>query len=185
MAVRPSMAYIIQMVRDLISDPAGDTEHFTDQQIQDKLDMARLDVYNEFLKPVATYTETNLAEWHDFWSIHDMWETDYVLQLANGPFTTADVAEPLIGKFHWDERQLIGIRISGRCYNVYRISAVLLTAWISDLRSQITSWTADGTTVQRAGQIKNMNDLALQYYALAWGWGNSSQTKLVRKDLKH
>ena len=61
----------------------------------------------------------------------------------------------------------------------------MVTMIIDEQRAQLMSWTADGTTVTRIGQISSMQKLAEKYYAMSWGWGNSTQVKLVRKDLKN
>lgn len=183
MAVRSSMSYIISFVRELIQDP--DAVQFTDQQIQDRLDLNRMDLYNDTLSPQDTVTSIGTIEYHDWFSRYSFWETDYLIQKLNGPTATPDVAEPLIGKFHYTANQLQPLIITGKAYNVYGVASTVLYMWVATLRSQITSWTADGTTVQRTGQIKTMNDLAAKYASMAWGWGNSTQIKLVRKDLRN
>lgn len=188
MAVRASMEYIIAFVRDLINDPSGDNAKFTDQQIQDRLDLNRLDLYQSELREMETINpDDGHIEWHDFFARLPFWETDYLIQEVNGEIVPdADVAEPLIGKWHWDEEQIyIPYVITGKVYNVYGVAATLITMWIAEIRSQIQSWTADGTTIQRTGQIKNMQDLAATYWGMAWGWGGSTQVKLVRKDLRN
>ncbi len=185
MAVRPSMSYLITFVRDLINDTAGASQQFTDQQIQDRLDLNRLDVYIEDLREVDTLTSSGTIEWHDFFSRLPFWETDYLIQQLDGDTSTPNTAEPLIGKFHYNTHQAEPLVITGKVYNVYGVAATMMTMWVAEIRSQVTSWTADGTTVQRTGQIRTMQDLASKYYAMAWGWGGSTQVKLVRKDLRN
>lgn len=185
MAVRPSMEYIITFVRELINDPDDGNSQYTDQQIQDRLDLNRMDLYRDKLKSADTLTETGYIEWHDFFARLPFWETDFQIQEVDGTNKTADEAEPIIGKFHFDDHQPTPLVISGKVYNVYGVAANLLTVWASSLKSQISSWTADGTTVTRIGQVKSFNDLAATYRAMAWGWGNYSQKKLVRKDLRN
>lgn len=185
MAVRPSMSYIITFVRDLVNDNPGASQQFTDQQIQDRLDLNRLDLYNSDLKSQDTITTDGTVEWHDFFARLPMWETDYVIQQIDGDLATPDVAEPLIGKFHYTAHQDEPLMITGKVYNVYGVAATLMTMWIAEIRSQVMSWTADGTTVTRIGQIGAMQRLADKYFQMAWGWGGSTQVKLVRKDLRN
>lgn len=185
MAVRPSMEYIITFVRELIQDPDDGTPQYTDQQIQDRLDLNRMDLYNDCLKPRDTRTTAGAIEWHDFFARLGFWETDFQIQEVNGTNKTADVAEPLIGKFHFNDHQPTPLMISGKVYNVYAVAATLMTMWISSLKQQITSWTADGTTITRIGQIRTMSGLADDYRSMAWGWGDYNQIKLVRKDLRN
>lgn len=185
MAVRASMAYIISHVRSLINDPADASTQFTDQFIQDQLDVHRLDLYNDCLTPADTVTSTGVIEWHDFFSRYAFWETDYLIQKVSGATATPDTVELLAGKFHYNTNQTEPLMITGKVYNVYGVSSKLLTTWVATLRGQIQSWTADGTTVQRIGQIRDMRNLAMDYSSMAWGWGNSTQIKLRRKDLRY
>lgn len=185
MAVRSSMAYIITFVRELINDPSGPDQKFTDQQIQDRLDLKRLDLYGDPLKPADTLNSDGTVAWKQWWARLPFWETDYFIQTMSGPTTAPDSAEPLIGKFVYLTSQTQPLIITGKVYNVYGVAASLLITWIAEIRSQIQMWTADGTTIQRVGQVKNMQDLAAKYSAMAWSWGNYNQIKLVRKDLRN
>lgn len=184
MPVRASMGYIITFVRELINDTSG-TPKWTDQQIQDRLDLNRLDLYGDDLKSGNTLDTDGTIDYKDFFARLPMWETDYVIQKLGGVVVTPDTAEPLIGKFHFNTHQEEPLVITGKVYNVYGVASTLITMWIAEIRSQIQSWSADGTTIQRIGQVKNMQDLAAKYYAMSWGWGNSTQVKLVRKDLRN
>jgi hypothetical protein len=185
MAVRASMTYIIAFVRELINDP--DATQFTDQQIQDRLDTKRLDLYGDCLSSMDTLMPDGTIEWHDFFHKIGFWETDYVIQKTSGPVVTPDTAEPLIGKWHFNTEQLEPLVITGKVYNVYGVAVSLLGSWISTLKTQITSWTADGTTITRLGQLNNMYKLIDLYSGMAWGWGGGrfNQIKLVRRDLKN
>ncbi len=183
MAVRPTMSYLITFVRELINDPAGASQQYTDQQIQDRLDLNRLDLYASELKPADTLATDGTIDWLDWYARLPFWETDYQIQEIDGTNLTANVAEPLIGKFHFNTSQDSPLVITGKVYNVYGVAATLMTMWIAEVRAQVQSWTADGTTVQRIGQISAMQNLAAKYFQMAWGWGGSTQVKLVRKDL--
>lgn len=185
MAVRASMAYIITFVRELINDPSGPDQKFTDQQIQDRLDLARLDYAAVDMKPLNNLASDGTIQWKQWFAPYSFWENDYVIQKIGGASSTPDTPEPLIGKFTYLTHQVQPLVITGKVYNVYRVAANLLLAWVAEIRSQIQMWTADGTTIQRVGQVKNMQDLASKYAGMAWGWGNQTQIKLVRKDLKN
>lgn len=184
MAVRATMAYIITFVRELIYD-TGATQKFTDQQIQDRLDLSRLDLYADCLKAPNILDTDGTIDWKDFYARYPFWETDFTIQKIDGTLNPPTTSEPLIGKFTYATHQEEPLVINGRVYNVYGVASNLMTTWIAELRTQIQYWSADGTTVQRIGQIRNMQDLAAEYAKKAWGWGNSTQIKLVRKDLKN
>lgn len=184
MAVRPEMAYIITFVRDLINDPAGSDQQFTDQQIQDRLDMTRRDIYRECMVSRDTLLPNGTIEWHDFFTTLSFWEPGYVIQKGNGEVVTPDEDELLVGRFYFEDHMSQPLYITGKVYNVYRVAAQLITSWISVIRGQISSWTADGTTIQRAGQIRDMRNLASEYAGYAWNWGHSAQVKLRRNDMR-
>ncbi len=185
MPVRTSMQYVITFVRELVNDTSA-TPQYTDQQIQDRLDLNRLDLYQDCLKAADTLTASGTIEWHDFHSRYPFWETDFVIKQPDGDVVTSNTPEPLIGKFSFTAHQSeIPLSITGRVYNVYGVAATLVTMMIADIRNQVTSWTADGTTIQRLNQLKNLEDLAKIYSQKAWGWGNYNQIKLVRKDLRN
>lgn len=185
MAVRSTMSYLITFVRDLINDPAGASQKYTDQQIQDRLDLNRLDLSFSPLEEQDYLSTTGFIEFRDWFARLPFWETDYVIQQVSGIPMTPDVAEPLIGKFHWNTNQPYALVIAGKVYNIYGVAATLMTTWIAEIRGQIQSWTADGTTVQRIGQVAAMQKLADKYFEMAWGWGGSTQVKLVRRDLRY
>lgn len=185
MPVRSSMGYLITFVRELINDPAGASQKFTDQQIQDRLDLNRLDLYGDILKSPGTLDTDGTIDYKDFYARLPFWETDYTVQKLSGALNAPTSAEPLIGRFQYATHQAEPLVITGRVYNVYGVASTLLLMWIAEVRAQIQSWSADGTTIQRIGQVKNMQDLAAKYAAMAWGWGNSTQVKLVRKDLRN
>ncbi len=184
---RSTMADIIAFVRELINDPAGVDQQYTDDQIQMRLDLGRLDMYQLPLIPRDSLSVTGEIEYLDFYSGFKFWEDDYVLQKYSGPLGTPDVAEPLLGHWHWNTSQEDSYIITGKIYNVYGAASTLLTNWIATIRSEILSWTADGTTIQRSRQLSSMTALAAQYADMAFGWGGgrANQIKLVRKDLRN
>lgn len=184
MAVRTSMEYIIEFVRTLIHDTDNTNYQFTDQEIQDRLDMHRLDLYQDCLRPADTLSATGYIEWYDFFSRYGFWEEDYLVQTSSGPEAVPDSVELLVGKFHYNDPRTDVLVITGKVYNVYGVAAKLLATWIASVKGQIQSWTADGTTIQRINQVNAMNSLVETYLAMAWGWGNSTQVKLRRRDLR-
>ncbi len=185
MAVRSSMAYLITFVRELINDPASATEKWSDQMIQDRLDLNRLDLYADRLKSPDILDTDGTIDWKQFFARLPFWETDFQIQKIGGALNAPTSSEPLIGKFTYATNQTEPLVITGKVYNVYGVASTLLTMWVAELRSQISMWSADGTTIQRIGQVKDAQSLAAKYASLAWGWGNSTQVKLVRKDLRN
>lgn len=181
MAVRPTMEYIITFVRDLILDPDG--LQYTDQQVQDCLDMNRLDIYNEYLEPAKKLALDGTEEHTDFYSKRNFWEEGAVLQLYTGAVLTPATMEYQIGRWTFSTHQtLLPISVTGRVYNVYGVASKLLIQWENTIRGQF-NFTADGLTIQRISELKDIHSLALTYQSMAWS-AMSSQIKLVRKDIR-
>lgn len=182
MAVRPTMDYLITFVRELINDPAGASQQYTDQQIQDRLDLNRMDVYIEDLREADTLTTAGRIEWHDFYSKLPFWEEDAVIQEINGVTLTPDDSNFLLGRWHFNAHQPFPIVITGKVYDMYTVAADFLLISISTLRNAF-NWTADGTTVQRISQVKDLQSQAAEFRSKGWSW--AKQIKLVRKDLRN
>lgn len=182
MPVRTTMQYLIDEVRALIGDPATDGK-FTDQQIQDKLDLNRKDLYEEVLDSGDTITPSGVFEWLDFYSQYKYWEEDVVLQEFSGEVVTPDTEEPLIGRWTFvTSLNTPELMARGRVYDVYGVAGKLLHQMQNDLRNSF-NFTADGLTVQRISQVKDLQALADKYASM--GWKALQQVKLVRKDLRY
>lgn len=181
MAVRPTVQYLIDYIRELIHDT--DRSQYTDQQIQDRLDLNRLDLFTQDLRADATLSPAGVTEYKSFHSLHHFWEAEPVLQTPQGTVLTPTDAQPLIGRWTFATSQNIRpVMATGRVYNVYGVCAKLLFQWENTLRSQF-NFTADGLTVQRIGQVKDLHSLGLTYQAMAWG-SIGTQIKLVRRDIR-
>jgi hypothetical protein len=175
------MQYIIEFVREQIHDT--DSEQYTDQQIQDRLDMARLDLYSHKLCAADTLSSTGTYEWKDFYSKHGFWEEGTVLQAPDGTVLTPTTSEYLIGRWTFATHQnQLPMGATGRVYNVYGVCAKLLFQWENTLRNQF-NFTADGLTVQRIAQVKDLHALGLTFQAMSWG-SPGTQIKLVRRDIR-
>jgi hypothetical protein len=150
MAVRSTMADLIALVRTMIADPAGASQQFTDQQIQDRLDSSRDDIRYENLRLapsiVNTASTSNIASYifADYFSDYGWWEADVVLQgylnAAYWKVLTPVVSELLLEEAHWAFEtsvfttgtvpgQLPPIFATGKIYDVYSTSADLLEFW--------------------------------------------------------
>jgi hypothetical protein len=191
MTVRTSMGYIISFVRDLIGDPAGADQDYTDQQIQDRLDLNRMDISFGEIEAVFTYSTIGRSEWHDFIAPVGFWETDVYLQTSAGAIQTPDDPNYMLGRFHFDAQLTQDILfLTGKAYNVYGAAGHLVTAQASAVRGSFNSFTADGLTVQRVTRLADLRQQASDLISMGWGWGwpgetlGSTQIRLVRNDIR-
>lgn len=187
MAVRPTMQYIINYVRELIGDPSSGGS-FTDQQIQDRLDLGRLDIYSREIRAADEVSPDGTILWKHFEAPLPFWEEGATLQEIDGTPVAGATANYLLG--HWDfasTRDSDILLVTGKVYNVYSVASSLLTLMVNDLRSNF-NFTADGLTVQRISRISDLRAQATSMASQAWGWGWGSdrptQIKLVRRDVR-
>src|SRR5258707_13612556 len=97
MAVRNTMqTSLIPRVRLLINDPAGGSQVFDDQTIQDVLDESRQDIGNMALLGVPTYSGATI-QYLDYYSDLGGWEDGYVLKQYLTVVVTPSVKEPIPG----------------------------------------------------------------------------------------
>jgi hypothetical protein len=165
----------------LINDTASDD--FSDQEIQDRLDLNRRDLYQMELNSAPTLVSGGSTEYHDFHSTYPFWEEDATLQDSQGNTLSPDTSDYLTGHWHFNtEPDNTTVLLTGKRYDVYGTCASLLTALAVRLRKDF-NFTADGLTVQRITQVRDLMDQAAMYRSMSWGSGNGSQIKLIRKDI--
>jgi hypothetical protein len=178
------MDSLITRVRHLINDHESDGDaYFTDQEIQDRLDLNRRDIYNLKLDAPPTIVAGGATEYHDFHSLFPFWEEGTVLKDCQGNTLTPNTSDYLTG--HWSftaAQESLPVLITGKRYDVYGSCAGLLIALVSKLRREF-NFTADGLTVQRITQVRDLQDQASMFRSMSWASGNASQIKLVRTDI--
>lgn len=184
MAVRPSMAALITLVRQMINDPSGGSQHFADQDIQDRLDASRDDVRYETLILAPSYVNvttngvlTPQTIFADYYSHFQWWETDVVLQGYNastGQYWT--VLTPVTSDYitgHWMFEsdpfnsptvpgQLPPLFATGKVYDPYCAAADIMEFWAV---TTLTAYdiTTDGQTLRRS-QMTDMRMKAAAMY---------------------
>jgi hypothetical protein len=172
------MASLIAYARELLNDPSP-TPTLTDQQIQDRLDLNRRDVYNMELRFPDIISTDGSVIWTDFFSRLGFWEDGHTLQGPNWNLVTPATAEPLIGRWTFAVSQQTPIYITGKAYDMYGACAQLLTVLEGSLR-QTMNFSADGLSVQRLDQLANIRSLRSSYQKQAW----VRNVKLVRGDMR-
>ncbi|HEY9077425.1 MAG TPA: hypothetical protein VIO61_12915 [Anaerolineaceae bacterium] len=157
---RTSMANLISLVRDLIGDPAGAEQTFSDDQIERSLDIHRWEFRYLPLKPLNTIAPGNI-EYRDWYSDEMYWESDAVLY--DGAYTqlTPSSSDPLHGRWSFTAHQP-EVRASGKVYDPYGAAADLLEMWAgkSALEFDVD---ADGASMKRSQKQQALRDLATVY----------------------
>lgn len=148
------MTALIAKCRDMIGDPAGASQQFDDQRIQDALDDTRDDIRYELLTAapslVNAVSTNNLPEvvWADYFSTYHWWETDVLLQGLNTTTQAAWVVlTPLASDYivgHWQFElnaittgtapgQYPPVFATGKTYDLHAAAADLLEWWAASL----------------------------------------------------
>ena len=166
MAVRASMAALITQVRSMIFDPAGASQTFDDQTIQDVLDGGRDDVSNFALRPYETYSSPGLL-YLDYYSEFGGvqlggWEDNAVLKQGLTVTVTPSVKEPIVGHWAFAASTFPPVYITGALHDVYRASADLLERW-SARWALAYSFSSDGQSFQRHQASIGLLNLAKMY----------------------
>jgi uncharacterized protein (DUF2237 family) len=173
---RAAMASIITLVRGLINDPAGASQQFTDDAIEDQLDLTRTYRLKEELTALAEPAGTQLK----FQSAYRYWESDLSLTNPAGTVLSPTSSDPISGYFVFGSTQT-GVYATGFTYDVYAASAELLTLWAGRIEQDILKFSADGSSYEFSGIRDAKLRLAAQYKARSSTFGMTSAT-MVRDD---
>src|ERR1022692_209294 len=158
MAVRSTMASIIARVRILVNDPAGASQQFTDQTIQDVLDSTRQDTNYLSLRPYPTFSGSTIL-YLDYYAEQGDWEDNATFWQYRTTQKTPSASEPIVGHWTFAVTTLPPVYLIGSTYDVYRSSADLLermaATWVTAYNVNV-----DGQSLQRAQVMPNLLALA-------------------------
>src|SRR5258707_8474820 len=198
MEVRATMNDLISRVRTMISDPAGASQQFTDQIIQDRLDSSRDDIRYESLQMApsivnpASTSNIGSVILASFYSEYNWWEADVVLQgYLSGAFwkvLTPVASDYIPGLWQFETNEFVSGRVpgqfppvfaTGKVYDPNRASADLLEFWAAAYARRFDS-SSDGQSFKVSqpalGLKKRLriypgqpNPKAPRLCGLAWG----------------
>lgn len=162
MAVRDSMAELIDRVRLLIGDvvTAGAAPVFSQKQIQDALDRERLDyILGDLHELAGRYSIVGGAyRWTDYLDplSYGDWEADATLYNGGFSLITPASSDYLTG--HWTfTDQPPPVFVVGKTFDVYAAAKNLHLALIAQqARSGAFDFTADGATFRRSQTIEQL-----------------------------
>lgn len=173
---RAAMAGLVTLVRGLINDPAGASQQFTDDAIEDQLDLTRAYHQKDELTALPELAGTQLK----FKSEYRYWESDLTLSSSAGTVLTPTNSDPNSGYFVFGSTQS-AVYATGFTYDPYAASAELLSLWAGRIEQDILKFSADGSSFEFSGIRDAKLRLAAQYKARSAAFGVSSAA-LVRDD---
>lgn len=157
------MGQLIGRARDLIGDPAGASQEFTDQRVQDALDCHQTVVRYASLSVGASIgSQTYL----DYYAGQGDWESDEKLFDGGGALLSPSEADRLTGRWSFAASTPPPVYLLGKTYDMYAAAADLLDQWAAKL-SRSYDFAQSGRTFSRSQMPKALRAQADQYRAQA------------------
>ena len=159
------MTDLIARARSMISDPAGVSQQFDDQTIQDVLDESRVNVRQAVLRPAITITNSGTFDYTDYYADTGDWEADAVIQNGSWQTITPATSDFLTG--HWTfslptPGQVPPLFITGKFYDKYCAAADLLERWAASLARNY-DFSGSGQSFRRSQASTALLTQAKQY----------------------
>lgn len=199
MTVRSTMYDLIALIRTMIGDPFSDTQQFSDDTIQERLDASRDDIRYEALKIAPSIVNLNSTSnaastiFADYYSNYQYWEADIVLQGVD-PITrlpwivlTPTSSENFVGHWQFENNvftqgtvpgQFPPVFATGKVYDPNWAAADLLEFWAMTLSSAYDI-TVDGQSLRRS-QLMTAKLAMAEYYRKR---AKPKVAKMIRNDV--
>jgi hypothetical protein len=170
MALRSTMTALITRLRRLIGDPAGSSQTWQDEDLQDALDHHRREARYAYLRPVETIAQGGAITYLTYAADMPDWEGEPSLADGNYAALTADTEDLLTGRWTFATEPQRPVRITGWYYDLHGAGAEVLTEWLGLLKTSNAGvdFTADGLTVKRSQKIDHLTTLLNRCAAQQW-----------------
>lgn len=157
---RTTMATLITRLRSLINDPAGESQIWSDDELQDFLDANRFDVRHLALRPESTWTP-GVVTYTDYYADYGEWESDVVLEDGEGNNLSPKSSNLVKG--HWTfEEQDPPVYVTGKTFDLWAVAADVLEAWAAKV-ALLFDFEADGGQYRQSQQREAFLAVAAQY----------------------
>ena len=171
MTVRGTMSDLIARTRLLVADTSG-SPLFQDQDIQDKLDEVRTDLFQALLTPRITFNNPGGMTYNDYYYVPGgdprmkpigFFEANEVLIWGDFTTLTPTTSDELVGHWTFSTSQLPPVMIRGRYFDIYRASADLLDYKIANLAATSVDFTSDGQSFHLSQQLTMLEKMRDEY----------------------
>lgn len=180
---RASLADLITRLRLLVNDPAGGTQAFTDDQLEDVLDARRADVRHLELDAAETRDPGAGVTYLDYHARVGDWESDAVLEDATGAALVPATSDYLVGHWTFAASQTPPVYLTGKTFDLYAAAADLLEMWAAKLALSGFDFSADGATYHLSQRQAALERQAALYRTRArGGLGIGGMTIVERSD---
>lgn len=164
------MADLIRRIRELIFDPTGADQIWSDQQIQDYLDQNQALVRYLELTPLPSYVPvTGVEEYKLYVGPCGDWETDILVQDWQYQTLTPSVSNYLLGQWEFAAHTPDPVYLTGKAYDLYATAARLLRTWAAQEKLN-PDLSVSGKDLSESQKLDMMLRLATEYDALSKQW---------------
>lgn len=177
---RSTMATLIARTRLLIGDPVSATQQFSDDEIQDALDVYRDDMrYMELVEQV-TFQNNAPSIFLDYYDDgRGFWEDDVQLVDYRWLPLSPATSDLLTGHWTFAANQYPPVLLTGKSFDVYHTAADLLETWAALTVAASFDFSSDGQSFHKSQVPAARMKLAYMYLARA----RVRQADTVRTDV--
>lgn len=174
---RSTMANLIARVRTML--PPNSSMQFTDDVVEDALDMTRTDARYLTLLPAPTWSGTNIL-YLDYYTDQGLgnWEDDQTLWQFRTRAVIPSVSDNLVGHWTFASTTLPPVMLIGKTYDIWRAAADLCERWAAAL-ALAYAFTSDGQTFNRQQATQALLSMARTYRLKS----RPRNAKLIRDDI--
>lgn len=169
MPLRPTMTALISRLRRLIGDPAGASQTWQDEDLQDALDAHRREARYARLREIESIAPGGAVEYKTFVADQPNWEGSP--ELVSNSFavisSSAYTEDLLTGRWTFTTAPLRPVMISGWYYDIHGAAVEILEAWIAKLKGSI-DLSVDGLALKRSQKVEHLETLLKRCEARQW-----------------
>ncbi len=158
---RTTLADLITRLRKLVNDPAGASQSWSDDELQDFLDANRLDVRHAALRPEPAWTGGTVT-YTDYFADYGEWESDVTLEDSNGDDLTPSASNLVAGHWTFADGQDPNVYVTGKTFDLWAAAADVLEAWAAKVALEF-DFDADGSGYKRSQKREALLAVAAQY----------------------
>lgn len=158
--MRTTLSDLITRLRKLLGDPAGVSQTWADDELQDFLDSNRLDVCHAALRPGRART-SGTATYTDYYADYGEWESDVLLEDGGGDALTPTASDLVAGRWTFADRGS-AVYITGKTFDLWATAADVLEAWAARVALEF-DFDADGGKYKRSQKREALLSVAARY----------------------
>lgn len=159
---RATMATLITRLRRAVGDPAGASQTWTDDELQDFLDDHRVEVRTAELIPVRSVASGGAVSYLEYMAPRGFWEDSPTLQSNSYATIVPATSDLLIGRWTFAASQTAPVYITGQVYDLWGAAVEAAEAWIGKLARDF-DFATDGQRFDRSQKVRGLERVAETY----------------------